>query len=139
MTGALDEVIWLNPGDVVPSMTLAQLDTMEMDEYAGIGPEDNVGDPQLSIQTGPTNSIVLSYPVSTSFSYFLQQNSQPGSTNWVAVTNNPVIVSNQNQVTLPIPAIGNVLFRLSSLDISNAITITNVTMTNVTTSSFKMK
>ncbi len=113
MTGALDEVIWLNPGDVVPSMTLAQLDTMEMDEYAGIGPEDNIGDPQLSIQTGPTNSIVLTYPVSTSFSYFLQQNSQPGSTNWVAVTNDPVIVSNQNQVTLPIPATGNVLFRLS--------------------------
>ncbi len=131
----------MNPGDVVPSMTLAQLDNMEMDEYAGVGPDDNEGDPQLSIQSGPTNSVVVSWPFSGSFSYLLQQNSTPYNTNWMTVTNDPIVVNNQFQVSLPMSPTSHMYFRLSSLTISNAISMTNTTVSNITAgaSSNKMK
>jgi hypothetical protein len=113
-TGNLDEAVWMNPGDDVPSMSLADVDTMETDEFAGDYPDDNTGDNQLSIQansvttvngTNTTTSVIsvtLSWPDSDLISYTLQQNSSVTSTNWLTVTNIPVLVGGTNdQVTLP--------------------------------------
>ena len=55
--------------------------------------------PQLSISPAGAGSVLISWPA-PSTGYSLQQNASLATTNWVAVTNVPVVVGNQNQVTL---------------------------------------
>ncbi|HWY31128.1 MAG TPA: hypothetical protein VNX46_10255, partial [Candidatus Acidoferrum sp.] len=112
-TGDIDEAVWMNPGDVVPSLTLAQVETMETDEFAGLFPNDNAGGPQLNLQLTGTNTAVLTWPASPLVSYSLQQNSSLTSSNWVTLTNSPTVVSNLNQVVLPASAAQS-FFRLTS-------------------------
>jgi hypothetical protein len=103
-TGDLDEAVWMDPGDDVPKMTLAEVETMEQDEFGGIYPDDNYGEPQLSIQSAGLDSILLSWQPSDLITFSLQQISSLDSTNWVTLTNVPTVVSNMNQVILPASA-----------------------------------
>jgi len=56
--------------------------------------------------------LTLSWPAPSS-QYTLQQISDLGSTNWLAVTNAITVTNYRNQVTLPAPAHGNVFYRLN--------------------------
>jgi hypothetical protein len=68
-----------------------------------------VAAPQLSFATQP-NALVLTWP--TNFSGFsLQQNSDPGTTNWVSVTNT-VNLSGTNKQVIISPLTGKGFFRL---------------------------
>ena len=58
-TGDIDEATWMNPSDAVPFMTLAQIQDMETNEFADNLPNDDFGEPQLSIQGPPTNQTQL--------------------------------------------------------------------------------
>ncbi|HWY75569.1 MAG TPA: hypothetical protein VN281_08125 [Verrucomicrobiae bacterium] len=102
-TGDIDEAVWMNPGDAVPSMTLAQAETLESDEFAGILPNDNGAEPQLTLQLTNSHNVVLSWPVQTLTTniYSVQQISSLDSTNWVTLTNTPTVVSNLYQVIVP--------------------------------------
>jgi hypothetical protein len=66
--------------------------------------------PQLLIAVTPTNTVVLSWAVSPD-PFILQATSGLGTTDWTTVTNTPVVIGQQNQVTLPLSA-GNQCFRL---------------------------
>lgn len=103
-TGDLDEAVWMNPGDVVPSMNLSDVETMETDEFAGIFPDDNTSAAMLNLQLTSTNSVVLTWSASSFITYSLQQNFSLTTTNWVTLTNVPTVVSNMNQVILPATA-----------------------------------
>jgi len=112
-TGNLDEAVWLNPGDDVTSMTLQDVDEMETDEYAGNYLEDNVGSPELAIQPIATNSVLITWPLSSFASFTLQQNSDLTTANWVNVTNEAVVVDGEDEVILPATA-SQSFFRLYS-------------------------
>jgi hypothetical protein len=111
-TGDVDEVNWMNPGDVVPSMTVSNVQTMETDEFAGLVPDDNQAEPQLSMQMTSTNTVVLTWPASAMITYSLQRSASLSTPSWVTLTNVPAVVNSQNQVTLPAPP-GPSFFRLS--------------------------
>jgi hypothetical protein len=66
--------------------------------------------PPLIIQLTPTNAVVISWPwPSTDFN--LQQNTNASSTNWVNVTNTPIIAGGQKQVIVS-PPVGTQFYRL---------------------------
>jgi hypothetical protein len=68
--------------------------------------------PFLRMQLTSTNTVVIAWPApSTGFS--LQQNSSLGTANWLSVTNIPVAIGRDNQVTLAPPSSGNTFFRLT--------------------------
>ena len=73
----------------------------------------SVPTPQMSI-TPTSNSLTLSWIIPSS-NFVLQQNSNLTTTNWINVTNTPVLnVTNlQNQTTLPSPA-SSYFYRLKS-------------------------
>lgn len=112
-TGNLDEAVWMNPGDDVTSMSLQDVDEMETDEYAGNYLEDNVGSPELTIQSITTNSVLINWPLSSFASFSLQQNSDLTTTNWVNVTNATSVMDGEDQVILPTTAAQS-FFRLYS-------------------------
>ena len=58
--------------------------------------------PRLSINLTPTNTLLFSWPVEVT-SYALQQNSGFDPTNWTTLTNTPVVVGSQNEVTVSKP------------------------------------
>jgi hypothetical protein len=110
-TGVIDEAVWMNPGDTVPSMTLAEVEALVQDEASGNLPIDDTGAPTLNIQDTGTNSVVITWPLSVS-SYSLEQNPDLTSTNWVAVPEEAAIVGGQNQVIVS-PPVGNMFYRLN--------------------------
>jgi hypothetical protein len=112
-TGDLDEAVWMDPGDAVPSMTLADVDTMETDEYDGIFPDDNAGEAQLNIQLNTPDTVLLSWQDSDLITYSLQQTSSLSPTNWMTLTNTPTVVSNIDEVILPISALKS-FYRLTA-------------------------
>jgi hypothetical protein len=63
--------------------------------------------PVLTIQLTSTNTLVVAWPTSST-GFSLQQNSSLGSTNWLSVTNIPIIMGSDKQVT--IPALGERMF-----------------------------
>lgn len=67
--------------------------------------------PQLSIGLINTNAFLISWPAPPVNSFVLQQNSELSTTNWVDVTNAPVVVSNRNQVVLS-PSANSAFYRL---------------------------
>jgi hypothetical protein len=66
--------------------------------------------PQLFIGVTSTNTVVLSWAVSP-YPFNLQATSSLATTDWTTVTNTPIVVGQQNQVTLPLSA-GNQCYRL---------------------------
>jgi len=84
-TGDLDEAVWMNPGDVVSSMSLTNVETLETDEFLEIVPDDNAGEPQLSIQSTGTNTVVLTWPTTFLTSYAVEQTTSLAPSNWVTV------------------------------------------------------
>jgi hypothetical protein len=84
-TGDLDEAVWMNPGDVVSSMSLTNVETLETDEFLEIVPDDNAGEPQLSIQSTGTNTVVLTWPTTFLTSYAVEQTTSLAPANWVTV------------------------------------------------------
>jgi len=69
--------------------------------------------PLLRIATTGMNTVVISWPEPSS-GFSLQQNVALGTTNWLGLTNVPVIVGNRNQVVLPVSD-GRAFFRLRGL------------------------
>jgi hypothetical protein len=66
--------------------------------------------PPLNIQLTPTNAVVITWPwPSTDFN--LQQNTNVSSTNWVNVTNTPIITVGLKQVIVS-PLVGTRFYRL---------------------------
>ena len=58
------------------------------------------GAPLLRIAVTSTNTVIVAWPApSTGFT--LQQNSSLATTNWVALTNTPVLAGDERQVVLP--------------------------------------
>jgi len=100
-TGNLDEAVWMDPGDTVTSMTLSDMDEMETDEFAGNYLDDNIGSPDLAIESVDTNSVLITWPVTTFANYTLQQNSDLTTQNWVTVTNPVTEVDDTYEVLLP--------------------------------------
>jgi hypothetical protein len=103
-TGNLDEALWMNPGDVVPSLTLEDIEAMETDEFAGEFINDNNIAPQLNIQPTSTNTVVLSWSAEGFISFSIQTASSLDTTNWVTLTNEPTPIGATNQVILPVSA-----------------------------------
>ena len=66
--------------------------------------------PTLSIALSSSN-VVLSWP-SWATDLVLHQTSDLATGNWMAVTNSPIVVNQQNEVTLLPPAGGNTFYRL---------------------------
>jgi hypothetical protein len=66
--------------------------------------------PPLSIQLTPTNTVVLSWPA-TSTDFTLQQNSTFNPADWVNVTNTTAVANGQNQVIVSRP-VGTQFYRL---------------------------
>ena len=66
--------------------------------------------PRLSIQLTSTDTVVLSWPASSS-GFNLQQNTNVASTNWVAVLTTPVVTNGRNQVIVS-PPLGTKFYRL---------------------------
>ncbi|PWU15934.1 MAG: hypothetical protein C5B50_14590 [Verrucomicrobia bacterium] len=114
-TGDVDEIVWMNPDDTVPSMTLADSEAAVYDESNGIGLGDNMEEPQLTISATRTNSVVLSWTdpsVGTNaFAFSLQQTLSLSSTNWMTLTNKPNNVGGVNQIELPVSGVSS-FFRL---------------------------
>ena len=80
--------------------------------YLALAPNDRFQphEPPLMISLAETNHLLLSWP--SSFNGFaLQQNSNLNTTNWVTLTNTPIAVGSQYQVTIP-PPTGNQFYRL---------------------------
>jgi hypothetical protein len=114
-TGNLDESVWMNPGDTVPSLTLDEVDAMETDEFAGEYVDDNdAGNPELSINQLDPNDVVLNWAASPLYSYTLQQNTNLLTTNWVTVTNLVATEESISQVIVPTSATQQQFFRLYS-------------------------
>jgi outer membrane protein assembly factor BamB len=80
--------------------------------YLALAPTDRFpsGAPRLTISLTATNTMLISWPSPCS-GFALQQNSNLSTTNWVTLTNTPVTVGSQNQVTMPSPT-GNQFYRL---------------------------
>ncbi len=66
--------------------------------------------PLLGIQLTSTNAVVISWPASST-GFSLQQSSNLNPTNWVKVTNTPVVTNGLNQVMVP-PLTGRQFYRL---------------------------
>jgi len=66
--------------------------------------------PSLRIARAAANALVLAWPDAFA-GYVLQQNPNLTTTNWVAVTNPPVVVNGEKQVTVS-PPVGNRYYRL---------------------------
>jgi len=58
--------------------------------------------PRLSIRLTSTNTLVLSWPASST-GFNLQQNSSLTSNNWMTITNTPAVINGRNEVILPAP------------------------------------
>jgi hypothetical protein len=58
------------------------------------------GAPVLRVQITATNTVLIAWPAAAS-GFSLQQNTAVGSTNWIGVTNIPVISGGENQVIVP--------------------------------------
>jgi hypothetical protein len=71
--------------------------------------------PYLSISLTLTNTILFFWSVWDVWetSYLVQQNEGLNSTNWISLTNTPVVVGFQHQVTIPKPQ-GSMFYRLIS-------------------------
>lgn len=70
------------------------------------------GSPVLRVALTTTNTAVVAWPApSTGFS--LQENSNPGTTNWTSVTNAVTIVGSENQIIVS-PPFGNRFYRLKN-------------------------
>lgn len=69
--------------------------------------------PQLSLAVTNANFVSVSWPVPPINNFVLQQNSDLGAASWTDVTNAPVVVSNRNQLALPMSA-NSTLYRLRS-------------------------
>src|SRR5205085_2287154 len=54
--------------------------------------------PQLQISLTSTNTVLASWPLPPAPGFGLQQSFDLAATNWLDVTNSPVVVSNRNQV-----------------------------------------
>ena len=67
--------------------------------------------PPLEIQLTSTNTVVISWPASST-GFNLQQNSGFNPLNWMGVTTAPVVVNGRNQVIVPHP-VGTEYYRLS--------------------------
>ena len=68
--------------------------------------------PVLRIQPSSTNTVIISWPIiSTGFS--LHQKSSLRMADWANVTNSPVVIGNENQVTV-VPTVGNMFYRLAN-------------------------
>jgi hypothetical protein len=68
--------------------------------------------PHLSISQTPTNTVLFTWPTNIT-TYALQQDSDLSTTNWTTLTNKPVVVGFQHQVTIPKPD-NNMFYRLIS-------------------------
>ena len=68
--------------------------------------------PRLAVSPATTNTILLSWPVEVT-TYAVQQSHDLSPTNWVTLTNTPVVVGSQNEITLPNPP-GRMFYRLVS-------------------------
>jgi hypothetical protein len=66
--------------------------------------------PSLSIELVSPSSALVFWPA-PSDGYVLQQHTNLTTTNWVAVTNSPVVVNGEKQVTVS-PQVGNRYYRL---------------------------
>ena len=69
------------------------------------------GAPLLRIFLTTTNTAVVAWPTSA-VSFVLQQNTNLVTTNWVNVTNTPIVVGSENHVIV-LPPTGNRYYRLS--------------------------
>ena len=69
-----------------------------------------VPEPGLSIERVSPSSALVFWPA-PSDGFVLQQNTNLTTTNWVAVTNSPVVVNSEKQVTVS-PLVGNRYYRL---------------------------
>lgn len=70
------------------------------------------GAPLLSIHLTATNTVLLSWPVTTP-AYNLQKSATVSAPSWGSVTNTATVVNGQNQVLIA-PPVGNSFFRLTS-------------------------
>ena len=69
------------------------------------------GAPDLTIERMSPSSVLLAWPAPSN-GFMLQQNTNLTTTNWVAVTNPPVVVNGEKQVTVS-PLVGNRYYRLN--------------------------
>jgi hypothetical protein len=67
--------------------------------------------PGLTIEQVSPSSVLVFWPAPSN-GFVLQQNTNLITTNWVAVTNLPVVVNGEKQVTVS-PLVGNCYFRLN--------------------------
>ncbi|MCX6916117.1 MAG: hypothetical protein NT167_24250 [Verrucomicrobia bacterium] len=67
--------------------------------------------PDLTIERMSPSSVLLAWPAPSN-GFMLQQNTNLTTTNWVAVTNPPVVVNGEKQVTVS-PLVGNRYYRLN--------------------------
>jgi hypothetical protein len=72
--------------------------------------EDVPGAPDLTIEWVSQSSVLLAWPAPSN-GFMLQQNTNLTTTNWVAVTNSPVVVNGEKQVTVS-PLVGSRYYRL---------------------------
>jgi hypothetical protein len=68
--------------------------------------------PHLRLSTTLTNTLLFSWTTNIT-NYALQQNNGFNATNWITLTNRPVVVASQNQVTIPKPQ-ATMFYRLVS-------------------------
>ena len=66
--------------------------------------------PWLTIERVSPSSVLVCWPAPSS-GFVLQQNTNLTTTNWVAVTNLPVVANGEKQVTVS-PLVGNRYYRL---------------------------
>lgn len=68
--------------------------------------------PTLRVFRTSTNSVVVAWP-NPSTGFALQQNGDPGTASWNPVAAMPVVVGQEKHLVIPLPASGNLYFRLS--------------------------
>ena len=68
------------------------------------------GAPGLTIELVSPSSVLVGWPA-PSDGFVLQQNTNLATTNWVTVTNSPVVANGEKQVTVS-PTVGNRFYRL---------------------------
>jgi hypothetical protein len=68
--------------------------------------------PQLAVTSTTTNTLFLSWPAPTG-AFAVQQSAELATTNWVTLTNPPLLAGGRNQVILPAPD-GPMFYRLVS-------------------------
>lgn len=78
----------------------------------GISPPTTRSAPRCIVNSVVGNRLVLSWPPSiVAGSFVLQQNSDLTTTNWVTITETPVLVGPEFQIAVPVPR-GNMFYRL---------------------------